>query len=128
MGVLEKLSAKFCVQTAVYWGSPENDGRGKKTFADPIDIKVTWSEKGELVTDKNGKEVQAQITCLVLQDLDYEGQMCLSSVAELEAVYSDISNPYDIDNTFEIISKTKIPMVFKTDDFVRTVYLGKKDN
>jgi len=127
MGVLEKLSAKFTVQDAVYWGSPANDGRGKKTFATPIDIKVRWDEEGQVVKDKNGKEVLVEVECLVLQDLDYEGQMILSTVAELEATYSDISSPYDIPLTYEIMSRSKIPMVFKTDDFVRTVYLSKKN-
>lgn len=127
MGVIEKLSAKFAVQDAVYWGAPVNDGRGKKTFAEPIDIKVRWDEYGQVVTDKNGKEILVEVECLVLQDLAYEGQMCLSTVAELEVTYSDISNPYDIPNVYEIVSVIKVPMVFKTDDFVRTVFLSKKN-
>ena len=52
---IEKFLQKVCVQTAVYWGSPVENGFGAKTFASPIEIKVRWTDKQQVIKGGDGK-------------------------------------------------------------------------
>ena len=45
---IEKVAKRFCVETAVYWGNPQNDGYGGFTFDTPVEIKCRWEEKSEV--------------------------------------------------------------------------------
>lgn len=119
MGI-EKFIEKVCVQTAVYWGSPVNDGYGGKTFGAAVEIDVRWEDKNELVTLNNGKEYMSKATILVTADVDLGGYLYLGTEDDLE---SDHSDPLAVDDAFEIKKFDKIPMIKKTDEFVRTCYL-----
>lgn len=124
MGVLEKIVAKFAVQTVVYWGSPTNDGTGKNTFADPVEILCRWDEAGALGKNATAKELESDASIMTNEDLEFGGRVILASLAELNGLYpGGISNPYDIEGTYDISSKKKIPMVAKTDDFFRQYFL-----
>ncbi len=127
---IEKVAAKFCVQTAVYWGNPQNDGFGGRTFDEPKEINCRWEDKvevniGWVSTGYPGNIQLAKASVLVLEDLDINGVLWLGTLDELETKYSDddIANPIRIDRAWAIHRVDKIPMVFKTDEFVRTVWL-----
>lgn len=131
---IEKVVEKFCVQVAVYWGSPQNDGYGGYTYDDPIELSpddkngVRWNDKNELdvgwtTSGYPGNLKLSKSQVMVLQDLDFNGYLYLGTLAELNAAYSDISDPMKIDGAYPIKRMDKIPMVFKTDEFVRIVYL-----
>ena len=126
MGVLQKLSEKFAVQTAVYWGNPVNDGYGQYTYDEPIEISVRWDEKQELVKYDKGNERMCKAKAIVTGDY-FKGMLALTTLDTLNGEYSDISDPKEIDGVFEIISYEKIPMVLKDDDFFRTIYIGSKN-
>lgn len=117
---------KVCVQTAVYWGSPNENGTGGKIYADPIEIKCRWEDKVKLVADKTGESILSKAEVLVTQELDYQGYLYLGTLDELydSAASSGVSlNPKEIDGACEIISRDKIPLFRKTDKFVHKVYL-----
>jgi hypothetical protein len=124
----EKVVAKFCVQTAVYWGSPVNDGYGGFAYADPIDIACRWEDKTEIdfgwfASGHPGNLMLSKSHLLVTQDLEEKGYLWLGTLAELETEYEDTSDPRKVRKAFMIHRFDKIPMVFKTDEFVRLVYL-----
>jgi hypothetical protein len=129
---IEKFIERVCVQTAVYWGYPVNDGYGSKTYADPVEISVRWEDKMYVVNDKDGKEIGADVKVLVTEDLDIEGQLCLCTLDDLEdSSYvldsgQDYPYPYQVSNTFEILVVEKIPMIKSTTEFVRFAYLRKR--
>lgn len=124
--VIEKIVKKFCVETAVYWGSPVNDGFGGFTFATPVEIKCRWENKSEidigwLSTGFPANVLLSKSSVLVTQDLDKLGYLYLGTLADLSG--EDTSKPITIEGAHQIHRFDKIPMVFKTNDFVRIAWL-----
>lgn len=122
-GVLQKLAEKFAVQTAVYWGSPKPDGYGGYSFSEPEEIKVRWDGEEEISIDQYGNEFYQKAKVIVTKDLDFEGYMLLGKLIDLP---SDTTSPVGIPEAYQIRRKVTVPMVKKTDDFFRTVYLGTR--
>lgn len=125
---IEKIVAKFCVETAVYWGNPVNDGYGGFTYDDPVEIDCRWENKmemdiGWLSTGFPGNIRLSKASVLVTEDLDLNGVLWRGTLDTLNDIYDDISNPKIISEAYAIHRIDKIPMVFKTDEFVRTVWL-----
>jgi hypothetical protein len=128
MGITKTIQ-RFCVQTAVYWGNPQNDGFGGFTFDDPIDLEpptngVRWEDKTQLAVGANGAETGSDAEVLVCQDLDLDGYLYLGSLDDLSD--DEKADPMTVDGAKQIISKEKIPMVKSTTEFVRKVYLRRK--
>jgi len=122
MGDIEDVVAEFIVQTAVYWGPGTNDGYGSKVWPDPVEVLCRWTDKTEIVQSDNGEEAVSSANALVNDDLEYEGYMFLGTLDDLDS--SEEDNPMTVDGAWRIIRWQKVPMVFETDDFVRTAYLG----
>ena len=123
----DKFIQKFCVQTAVYWGTPVQGGYGAKTFADPVDISVRWDGITQVITDARtgagkGKEITSTVQVLLYQNMDVEGYLYLGSVDDFDSDV-DTANPKTIDGAYEIKKFEKRPFVKSTSDFVRTAYL-----
>lgn len=127
MGVIENVVAKFAVQTAIYWANPTRDGDGNTTFDSPVDILVRWDDKTQVVTDSQGKEKVSRAEILSNQEMSELEYLFLGSISDF-ASGADLSNPKTIAGAYQIITKTKVPMVRKTDDFVRTYFLGTSQN
>ena len=128
MGI-ERVIQKFCVQTAVYWGSPQEDGMGGFTFADPVELSpptngVRWEEKTQLVVTAKGAEETSDAEIMVCSDLDVDGYLYLGELDDLST--AEKADPMIVDGARQIISKSKTPMVFSTTEFVRKVYLRKR--
>jgi len=117
---IEKFIKTVCVQDAVYWGSPTADAYGGYAFADPVEVKVRWEEKNELIIDAEGKETMSMAQVLVTQDMDLGGYLYLGTLDELS---SNPSNPLQEGGAWEIKQFSKTPMIKATNDFVRKVYL-----
>ena len=116
---IEKVVAKFCVETAVYWGNPQPDGYGGVVYDSPVEISVRWEDKTRIVTDKDGKEMLSLAEVLVTEDLDAGGMLTLGGLSDLTSEGEPATG-----SRHEILSISKIPMIKSTTDFVRTVYLG----
>ena len=117
---IEDFISKVCVQTAVYWGIPVPDGYGNWTFDNPKEINCRWQGSNKLITANNGEQVVAVAEILVTQDLDNEGYLFLGCLEDLNA--ADITNPKKV-GAHKIKQISKVPMVFSTTVFVRTVYI-----
>jgi len=121
MGAFQNLSEVFAVQTAVYWGGPENDGYGGFTWDEPVEIDVRWDEVSELVTDAKGQEVVSKAKVIVAQDVDLNGILFLGELTDLDS--DQEGDPLTVDGAYPIIRVDKIPAPLSTDDFFRMVYL-----
>jgi len=128
MGDIEDVIAEFIVQTAVYWAPGADDGYGGKAWGTPVEVACRWDETTKLVITsqagiKPGEEVVAQAKVLVNTDLEYGGYLLLGSLDDLDS--AEEADPMTVEGAWRIIRWEKIPMVFETDDFVRTAYLGQ---
>lgn len=124
---IEKVEERFCVQTAVYWGNPQNDGYGGFTFDDPIELSpddnngVRWDDRVNLEYNKDGNILLGMARVLCVQDLDEQGYLYLGTLDDLSG--EDTSKPQNIDKAYIIRRFDKVPMVRKADEFVRIAYL-----
>jgi len=112
---------KVCVQTAVYWGNPQDDGYGKYTFDAAVEIDCRWEGKVAVVLDRMGKEVMTDAQVMVTQDLDIGGFLYLGSLDDL----SSEPDPYEVEDAYEIMAFEKIPLFCSTDEFVRKAFLNE---
>ena len=124
MGI-ESFIKSMCVQTAVYWGNPVDDGYGGKTFDYPVEIKVRWDYKQKQVVLPDGKEINADVQVLTPEDLEVGGFLFLGELDDLYDFSSGVTNPLDAGDAYEILTIEKVSMPKSTTQFVRTVSLSK---
>lgn len=128
MGI-EQFITKICVQTAVYWGNPVNNGTGHFTFDYPVEISCRWEGTEKVMTDANGKQFTCRAQVLVTQDLTIGGYLMLGTLAELDEIgalhnrYDAKAEPLKVETAYEIRQFDKTPMIKKTDQFVRKVFI-----
>jgi len=118
---IEKFLRKLSVQTAVYWGSPVNDGYGGYTYTTPIEIAVRWEGSTKVITTSKGVEYVSRAEVIVNQDVDEEGYLYLGALSDLTDEQK--ADPRLVDGAWKIMRFDKTPMIFKTDEFVRKAYL-----
>ena len=118
---IEKFLLKVSVQTAVYWGTPINDGYGKLEFAAPVEIAVRWGGSTQVITDAKGIEYVSRAEVIVNQDVDEESYLYLGTLATLSDAQK--ADPQLVTGAYKIMRFDKTPMIFKTDEFVRKVFL-----
>lgn len=118
---IEKVVAKFAVQTAVYWKNLGPDGFGGFTFEEPIEIKCRWDAKSEVKMNNTGQYFSSSASILTNHEVREQDYLYLGFISDIGS--TDVSNPKAIQGAFAIIQIDKIPMVRKTDEFVRTAYL-----
>jgi hypothetical protein len=85
MGI-QKVIARQFKQRAVYWGSPNEDGYGGKTFADAIEIACRWEEMRQVILDTKGNQIVCRALIFVNQDLDEEGYLYLGNLTDLVGI------------------------------------------
>jgi len=119
---IERVAERFCVQTAVYWGNPTNDGYGGYTFDTPVEIDCRWENKDMVQVGVKDVLLRNIGTILVTQDLDVDGYVYLGSLSDFDSD-DDTSDPLSLDSIYRIFRFDKIPMVRKTDEFVRIAWL-----
>ena len=127
MGAIERLERKFTVQKCVFWGNPENDGKGGFTFDAPVEIDCRWEDKQELMEQYDGNKFSSQAKVLVNIDIPRRSYLHNSTLAALQTIATakgyDINNPVSFPDVFIVVQFEKIPMVRKTNDFLRIAYL-----
>ena len=118
---MESFISRLCVQTAVYWGTPAEDGYGGKTFADPVEISCRWEDTLNVISDSQGNEVVAKAGIYVTQDVDEEGYLYLGTLDDLDS--GEEADPTTVDGAHIIKKFEKIPAHRRANDFLRKVYL-----
>ena len=123
MGI-EDLIARFCVQTAVYWGTPVADGYGGKTFADPVEISCRWEDRVEkistITTSKLGEEIISKAQVFTTQDVEELGWLFLGDLDDLDS--DEEADPMTVDGAYEIKRFDKTPAMRSTTEFSRVAY------
>ena len=126
MSIVDAIT-NACVQTAVYWGSPVNDGMGGKTFVNPVEILCRWESVKQVVLDAKGNEITSRALVYTLQDLEEEGMLFLGTLDDLLESSGDSSgvyyNPEDMSDAYTIKRFEKIPALGSTTEFLRKAYL-----
>jgi len=118
MSIYEMLVSS-CVQTAVYWGNPVNDGYGGHTFDDPVEILCRWEDKTGTFMSNRGEQLYSKAEVYTLQDVDENGWLFLGELMDLDST----SNPKAQDNAYEIKRFDKSPALRSTTVFLRKAYL-----
>ena len=127
MGIAAFMS-RLCTQTAVYWGSPQDDGRGGFTFTDPIEIKCRWEDSNEVISmagqDRKSRELVSKAQVWVVQDVDEEGYLYLGTLDSTDALSSaEEANPANADEAYKILKFEKTPEHRRSNKFIRKAYL-----
>jgi len=122
--------AKKCVQTAVYWGNPTDNGTGGFTYDAPVELQpptdgVRWVGKTQILRDWDNKgDVTEYIGMVyVLRELDRNGCLFLGTLNDLDSV--DYTNPLGNENVYRIVQFEKVPALGSTSVFVYKAFLSK---
>jgi hypothetical protein len=110
MGIASFIKSKS-KNTAVYFGTPVNDGRGKYTFSVVEEISVRWEDETEnfakdsrsrIQIGKDGKEFRPNSTVYTSNvptgGWNLDGYLYLGSLGDL----SSATDPYSIEGAYEI--------------------------
>lgn len=101
-------------QTATYWGSPVNTGRGSHTYAAPVTTLVRWEYKREKFVNSLSEEEISMAVVMVGIDMDEGGFLYLGT--------SVVTNPETLKGAYPIKLFRKSP-IFKATDFQRLATL-----
>jgi len=94
-------------QTVVYWGNPQSDGSGGRSFDAAVDISVRWEDRQELFIDAAGQEQQSRAVIVLSQDVDHGGYLYLGDLNDLDS--GEIADPLTVSGAYEIRHFTKSP-------------------
>jgi len=124
---IPKFIKRVCVQTAVYWGNPQNDGRGGMTFDYPVEIKCRWEIKQRMHSDDHGREFLSMSEVLLTQDVQIQGYLFLGSLTDITGYGESTlpeANPKNVEGALEVLLYDATPLFRSATKFVRTAYLG----
>jgi len=108
-------------QVAVYWGNPQSDGSGGRSFGEsPVEIDCRWEQRSELYVDSSGQEKRSQAGVYVNQDLDCGGYLYLGELDDLSV--AEQSDPLIVAEAYEIRGFEKTPS-FRADIVIRKALL-----
>lgn len=107
-------------QTAVYWGNPQSDGYGGRTFEDPVEINVRWSDRQEMFVDAQAREQTSRAVVHTATDLVVGGYLYLGTLADLSS--AEEGDPLSLSTAYEIRAFSKTPNI-RADNFVRKAWL-----
>lgn len=114
-----KFIEQVCQQDAVYWQFTGIDGFNTPQFEDPVDIKVRWDEKTEIISDNDGKEYISRAQIVTPNDLVEQSYIRLGTVEDLP----NEDEPRDITGAFEIKKMDRFPLFKSTTLDVFMAYL-----
>ena len=115
-----KMLANQLKQTAVYWGNPQNDGYGGRTFDDAIEIAVRWEDRQERFVDTQVREQVSRAVVYVATDLVIGGYLYLGTLTDLSS--AEEGDPLSVSSAYEIRALSKSPDI-GADRFARKVWL-----
>lgn len=119
-------------QTCVYWANPVEDGYGKQTFDDPVELACRWEDKQQIIGTITGNQIigfqnMSRAIVYLGQDVDVDGMLMLGTLDDLTESSGDSSgeyyDPQQRDDTYIIKRFEKTPALHSTTEFIRIAYL-----
>jgi hypothetical protein len=125
MGIGAFIASK-CTQTCVYWGNPQEDGYGTKTYDAAVEIACRWEDVQQIVGAITTSRVLgfgevSRARVFVTQDIDEQGVLYFGTLSDLTA--PQLANPKLIETSHIIKRFEKVPAVGSTTEFLRIAYL-----
>jgi len=126
---------QLCIQDAVYWGSPQNDGFGGYSYANPVEIKVRWDQRERTIVSRDGKEVMADVEVLSPEDFVREGVLFLGTLSDLTSASGQNLDaesgetyimPHQVTGAYEIIGTLTTTLPFSLVEKAKVYYLREK--
>ncbi len=114
MSIIKKMRK----QTAVYWPFSSIDQFGKKSFGDPVLIKVRWVDISEEFLDADGERQMSNAVVYVDRDVTIGGVLMLGVLADI----TDAVNIKENVGAWEIRRFENLPNMRAT-EFLKTVML-----
>ena len=105
-------------QNAVYWAFSSIDQYGKKSFANPVAIRVRWDDVVEEFLDSEGERRFSKSLVYVGIDMAIGGVLMLGTLADI----TDSVNVKENDGAWEIRRFDKVPNL-KATETLRIAYL-----
>ncbi len=130
MGAIERYINKIAVQTAVYWGNPQNDGEGGFTYDNPVEIFCRWVDISQQISTSpinDGTIIVSRATIYTNEVLSIEGVLFLGTLEDIE-LYAESSgdmsiHPKLVPNTFQIKRIGQTPELRSSTSFLRVYYI-----
>lgn len=97
------------IHKAVYWAPPTNDGWGKPTFADPVEIDCRWEDTSKLFMSKEGKETVSRSIIYTETALELDGYLWKGEEADLDS--DEGEDPRKLDKAYIIRSVAATPSI-----------------
>lgn len=127
---IAQFMARKCVQTAVYWGNPVDNGFGKNTYDNPVELTppddgVRWVGKTQLLREWEAKGEMSEYIAIVyvLRELDRDGCLFLGTLNDLDS--KDYTNPLGNPKIHRIRQFEIIPGLGSTDIFLYKAFLSQ---
>jgi hypothetical protein len=117
---IESMIARNCPHTAVYWGNPQNNGSGGKTFDAPVEIACRWEDMHQVVSDAKGNEITSRALVFTTQDVVEEGMLYLGLLTSLTVAQK--ADPMTVDRAYVIKRFQKTPSL-EGSAYLRKAYL-----
>jgi len=114
MRILNKMRRQQCV----YWAPTAPDPYGQPQYADPIQLRVRWTDKEAIDTKEGTSRITSTTKVYTDQDLLIDGLLMLGTLDDVQEGKPRAANPM----ARPIQDFNKIPTL-KADDFVRVAYL-----
>ena len=122
MSGVTKMLAKRLTQTAVYWANPVNDGYGKYTFDDPIEINCRWEDKLQVLTEgPNDEKLISRSIVFVDRVMKINEVLWLGSLDDLDS--SQEADPTVISDMSIVKRYEGTPALGSTTEFMHKVFL-----
>lgn len=121
MGLL-KFVESVCVQTAIYWEPTGTDGFGRRTYADPVEVRVRWDDVAEVFSGTDGVQVVSNAVILSPDVMKSEGWIFLGSFADFTDESHTLS-PEQVPGSYEIKKVQLNPLFRSKNEFVRQYWV-----
>lgn len=118
---IEKFIRKACVQTAVYWGHPIDNGYGGMIYNDPVEIPCRWEDVATLITASDGEQYVTKASILTPNELDVNGYLMLGHLIDIDS--NQLDKPLEIASAHRIRRFSKVPLFRSTTTFVKEAFI-----
>ena len=112
--------ASMLNQTAIYWGTPTQNGWGGVSYGTPVEVTVRWMEKQQKFIDMSGVEAVSKVTVISETDFVLGGRLWLGELTDLTTEQK--ADPTSKAGCSEIRGYNKTPSLDAT-EFLRRAFL-----